>query len=185
MKKYLFLFVGMLFAWPVSAGLDVSQTAVAEKLVIRQFTVVSDDANQCRELLEGRKYKDAVATCSKALELYNKTMSYAKQHKVDVRPALATSNMPFITDPLILFPDLQEDLLFARVMKGDLQLSQALQENAALVSNGGFVGYLRGANKRMPNAYYSVAETFRTWKGCKKALTEAQSQVAVSVDFCE
>ncbi|OUO56837.1 hypothetical protein B5F75_03045 [Candidatus Avelusimicrobium gallicola] len=135
--------------------------------------------------MEGGKYKEALSSCSKAYELYQKNMAYAKQHKVAVRAAVASSNMPFITDPIILFPDLQEDVIFARVMKGDLKLSQALKENASLTGQGGLIGFLRGANKRMPNAFSYVTESFRNWKGCSKALAEAQSEVAVDpAQFC-
>ena len=185
MKKYLFVLAGVLLACPLSAGISPTEQALADQMVARQFSVVTEDPNSCREVVEGRKYQDAIASCSKALQLYQSTMDYAKKHNVSVRPALASSKLPFITDPLILFPDLQENILFSRVMKGELKLSQALQENGSLTPQGGFVGFLRGANKKMPSAYSYVAETFRTWKGCSKALNEARRQVAIDpAGFC-
>ncbi len=184
MKKYLFVLVGVLFAWPVSAAPSAVDKAVAEKMVLNQFNQVMDQTVSCREALESGEYGAAVKACEKALQLHQEALAYAKQNKIRVEAAISSQPTLFLTDPFTVYPDVREDLLFARVMNGEQTLQQALEGKASWSSQDGLVGYFYGAQKVYNPAYSSVVEAFRAWPGCKQALQEANTAVDAAA-FCK
>lgn len=166
MKKYLLLVLALTLAWPVSAA--PADQAVAKQLLVTQFQQIKDDAAQCREAVKKQDFKKAIALGNRALAKETEALALAKQNNIKVTFGQVYGSEGFLPDPLTNYVDVAENVLFSRVMSGEISLREALRQGANLADRDGMVSVFLGQSKHMNVAFATVSETFRGWQNCKK-----------------
>ena len=175
MKKHLLIALVLSLAWPVSAA--PADQAVAKQLLVTQFQQIKDDAAQCREAVRKQNFKKAISLGQRALTKETEALALAKKNNIRVTFGQVYGSDGFLPDPLTNYVDVAENVLFSRVMSGEISLREALRQGADLADKGGMVGVLFGQNTHMNIAFATVSETFRGWKNCKKEVATLNGMV--------
>ena len=125
MKKHLLIALVLSLAWPVSAA--PADQAVAKQLLVTQFQQIKDDAAQCREAVRKQNFKKAISLGQRALTKETEALALAKKNNIRVTFGQVYGSDGFLPDPLTNYVDVAENVLFSRVMSGEISLREALR----------------------------------------------------------
>lgn len=196
MVAFSFLFIS-LCTLAFAAELD---QAIDEQALLNYFNQAYASAEQTRADLDKADYESCIDNGQLALNAFSVGKQLAQKGGVKIINAPSykaqttqgfqvlrgnEGQAPVVLNPFVTFPDLAENILFAKVMAKKYSLVQTLQQ--ANASPDGLVAYLQGKTSHMASAFQSVGEAFASWKGCAAALKEAYEQGQVQItaeDFC-
>lgn len=171
------------------AASDFGQ-ALSDQALLKYFNEAYASAEQTREALNKGDYETCIDQGQMALNAFSVGKQMAQ--KSGIKIVNSVSNQPMtkqgfqivrgaegkadtVLNPLLTFPDLAENILFAKVMAKKYSLAEALRKNQDN-NQDGLVAYLQGKVRYMNASFQYVGDAFASWKGCSKALQEAYDQ---------
>lgn len=193
MKKITSVFVLLLTATflvanPLTAKLQQAHKNAAKEQVKQLFQEAYFAAEQSNDSVKKGKWKKVIKYATQSLEKYKFGRKLAQENDIKITTAViyqGPDSEQLVYDPMAYMPDMEEQILFAKILKKDLSLKKAIDANMDRFAHTGGLFSSIVSGKKTDIRFYAISEAFRGWKHCQKEIASLGEKAKVTpADFC-